>query len=129
MAVIKQCMEHTYNSLFPKKLNNKKSVFAINILHIIGILLLQIGIFLPPRYMKYYIIYIVILLITYIILNNRCFMTELSNYISGYNYNMLCFNLNDTKKLLLAYLLAGILFDSYPEYSLYTLLSKLVSSK
>ena len=82
-----KCYLHSINSLFPKNINNKKYVYQVNILHIVGVLLIQLGPLLPPKYMPYYIIYISILLSTYALLNNQCFMTVLSNYISKTNYN------------------------------------------
>ena len=129
MSKINKCIGHTFNSLFLKNVKNKEKVFFINILHIIGILLLQLGLFLPPKYIKYYITYIVVLLTSYIILNNRCFMTELSNYYSGVNYNVLCVKMTDAKKILFLYLILAIIFDSYPEYSFFNIIKKYIFKK
>ena len=96
-----------------------------NIIHVIGVLIIQFGILLPPFLMKYYIIYLVLILVTYIILNNRCFMTEISNYIGGKNYNSLCIKLSDAKKILIVYLVIAILFEIYPKYSIYSILKNL----
>tara|TARA_B110000285_G_C14958630_1_gene530481 strand:- start:23 stop:205 length:183 start_codon:yes stop_codon:yes gene_type:complete len=52
-------------------------------------------------------------------------MTELSNYIGGKNYNTLCIKLKDAKKILILYLVIGIIFEICPHYSLYTILSNL----
>lgn len=77
--LVNKCGIHTYSSLFPEDIENKWLVYIINIIHIIGVLVIQLGIFLAPKYLKYYILYLLILFISYILLNNRCFMTVLSN--------------------------------------------------
>jgi len=92
----------------------------------LGVLAIQLGILLPPNMMKYYIIYLILLLVSYILLNNRCFMTEISNYIGGKNYNTLCIKLSDAKKILVVYLVLAIIFEIFPEYSFYSLFSNLV---
>ena len=71
--------------------------------------------------MKYYILYLVFLFMSYLLLNNRCFMTVLSNYIGGINYNSLCLKMVDAKYILYMYLVVGIIFHLKPEYSIYNL--------
>jgi hypothetical protein len=122
---LEKCSKHTFTSLFPNDVKNRNVVIVVNILHMLGVLAIQFGILLPPTMMKYYIIYLVCLLVSYILLNNRCFMTEISNYIGGKNYNTLCIKLSDAKKILVVYLIVGIVFEIFPEYSFYTLLSNL----
>ena len=126
---IQKCSSHTVHTLFPNDVKNRGLVIAINIMHILGVLVIQFGILLPPRFMKYYILYLIFLLITYILLNNKCFMTELSNYIGGKNYNTLCIKLKDAKKIVIVYLVIGIMFEVFPQYSLYTILSNLSNKK
>ena len=122
---IERCGKHTFTSLFPNDVKNRALVILVNIVHILGVLTIQFGILLPPNMMKYYIIYLVLLLVSYILLNNRCFMTELSNYIGGKNYNTLCIKLSDAKKIMVSYLVVAIFFVINPEYSFYTLLTEL----
>ena len=122
---IERCGKHTLISLFPNDVKNRSIVILVNVLHILGVLVIQFGIFLPPNAIKYYIIYLVFLLIFYILLNNRCFMTEISNYIGGKNYNTLCIKLTNAKKIMVVYLIFAIAFELFPEYSLYSLLSSL----
>jgi len=122
---IKKCTNDTLEALFPNDVKNRPIVIGINILHIIGVLVIQFGILLPPQYIKYYIIYIILLLVSYILLNNKCFMTEISNYIGGKNYNSLCIKLKDAKKILIVYLVIAIIFEVYPEYSFYSVLTNM----
>ncbi len=129
MDSLKKCSNQTLSSLFPTDVKNRPVVITINILHILGVLVIQLGILLPPQYIKYYIIYLVLILVSYIILNNRCFMTEISNYIGGRNYNSLCIKLKDAKKILILYLIIAIVFEVYPQYSFYTILSNIWKNK
>ena len=123
--LIQKCTRHTFDALFPNDVRNRPIVVTINILHIIGVLVIQLGILLPPKFIKYYIIYLILILVSYILLNNRCFMTEISNYIGGKNYNSLCIKLKDAKKILIVYLVLAIIFEIYPQYSFYTILENL----
>lgn len=122
---IEKCGRHTFTSLFPDDVKNRRLVIFINMIHMLGVLVIQFGILLPPIYMKYYIVYLILLLVSYILLNNRCFMTEISNYIGGKNYNTLCIKLSDAKKILMVYLVIGILFETFPQYSLYEIISNM----
>ena len=123
LTFLNQCSRHTFTSLFPNDVKNRGLVIFVNMLHMLGVLAIQFGILLPPSMMKYYIIYLVILLVSYILLNNRCFMTEISNYIGGKNYNTLCIKLSDAKKILVVYLIFAIIFEIVPELSFYSLLT------
>ena len=109
--VIQQCGLHTYSSLFPNDVNNKISIYFINIIHIIGVIIIQFGLLLPPFLLKYYIIYLVFLFISYILLNNRCFMTVLSNYVGSKNYNSLCIKMNEARYILAIYLVVAVFFQ------------------
>ena len=122
---ISKCSKHTFMSLFPRNVKNWKTVYFINIIHIIGVLYIHFGLLSKPEYLKYYICYLLFLMITYILMNNRCFMTILSNYFSEKNYNMLCIKLKDAKNILFVYLALAILFYIYPQYSAYTTIVKI----
>ena len=129
LNVINKCGLHTYSSLFPDDVENKSLVYFINILHIIGVLVIQLGILLPPRYLHYYIVYLVFLFITYVLLNDRCFMTVWSNYIGNVNYNSLCIKMNQAKVILFFYLILAVIFYLYPKYALYNILKNIISTK
>ena len=125
LNIIEKCGIHTYTTLFPSDVNNKFSVYFINIIHIIGVIIIQLGILLPTILLKYYIIYIVFLFISYILLNNRCFMTVLSNYLGSKNYNSLCIKMNEAKYILSIYLIVAVFFYLYPKYSIFVTLKKM----
>ncbi len=117
------CGDKAYTSLFPNNVKNRSLVIFINIVHVIGVVLIQLGLLLPPNMMKYYILYVVFIFISYILLNNRCFMTVLSNYIGKVNYNSLCLKMVDAKFILYIYLFIGIIFHFNPKYSFYSVIN------
>ena len=63
--------------------------------------------------------------ISYILLNNRCFMTVLSNYFGSKNYNSLCIKMNEARYILGIYLVVAVFFFNYPKYSIYVTLQKM----
>jgi len=126
--VVQQCGLHTYTSLFPEIIDNKLLVYLINIIHIIGVFIIQVGILFPPFLLKYYIIYLIFMFASYIMLNNRCFMTVLSNYFGNKNYNSLCIKMNEARYILAIYLIVGIFFFLYPNYSIFYMLQKIFNN-
>ena len=85
--IYKLHFKNTINVLFPSKARNKLLVFLISIFHIIGALVLQWGIFLKPNYLFYYFIYLLLIIFSYYIFKNHCFMTLISNKYSGIKKN------------------------------------------
>ena len=124
--ILSECGEKGNRALFPYDVENRLIVLIINIIHIIGVFLIQIGILLPHYLIKYYILYIVFLFLSYVLLNNKCFMTVLSNYIGNRNYDSLCIKMNEAKTILYIYLIVGIFFYFYPEYSIYNNFMKII---
>ena len=123
---IERCSKYSFNSLFPKDVKNKKTVYTINIIHIIGVLYIQLGILLPVWTLKYYVLYCAFLLITYILFKNHCFVSILSNYYSNVNYNLLCIKMDEAKTFLIIYLFLAATFIFYPKYAPYNILKGLL---
>ena len=122
---IERCSKYSFNSLFPKDVKNKKTVYTINIIHIIGVLYIQLGILFPVWTLKYYILYCTFLLITYILFKNHCFVSILSNYYSEVNYNLLCIKMDEAKTFLGIYLFMAVVFFMYPRYAPYNIIKGL----
>jgi hypothetical protein len=125
LNLVNNCGIHTYTSLFPNDVDNKYNVYFINILHILGVLIIQFGLFLPQHLLKFYILYIVFLFVTYLLLNDRCFMTVWANYVGNKNYNSLCIKMNEAKLILFIYLVVAVFFYTNPKYSLYKIITGL----
>ena len=122
---IERCSKYSFNTLFPKDVKNKKTVYTINIIHIIGVLYIQLGILFPVWTLKYYILYCTFLLITYILFKNHCFVSILSNYYSEVNYNLLCIKMDEAKTFLGIYLFMAVVFFMYPRYAPYNIIKGL----
>ena len=119
---MKNCGVHTFNSLFPTDIENKTLVYTINILHILGVVFIQFGVLLPPKFLIYYIAFIIALFVSYYIFNNRCFMTIVANKYSKKEVNSLCIKMSEAKIILLLYLIVGILGYLNPKYSPYKII-------
>lgn len=124
---IKKCTRYSLKTLFPKDIKNKKTVYLINIIHIIGVLYIQLGILFPVWTLKYYVLYCTFLLITYILFKNHCFVSILSNYYSEVNYNLLCIKMDEAKIFLVIYLFLAVIFINYPKYAPYNILKGLIN--
>tara|TARA_Y100000590_G_C15723345_1_gene1014282 strand:+ start:461 stop:844 length:384 start_codon:yes stop_codon:yes gene_type:complete len=122
MVSVKECSRFTWNNLFPKHTKNKAGVYLVNIIHIIGVLFIQFGLLLPYPVLKYYILFLIFVYMSYFLFQNKCFMTIISNYLAEKNVNMLCIKLKDAKVILLIYLVLAILFYLNPEYAPYNLI-------
>lgn len=122
MVSVKECTEITWNNLFPKNIKNKGWVYFVNIIHIIGVLFIQFGLLLPYPVIKYYILFLIFIYMSYFLFQNKCFMTIISNYLSKKNFNMLCMKLKDAKVILLLYLFVATIIYLNPKYAPYNLI-------
>jgi len=122
-----KCGIHSYTNLFPVDIDNKGIVYTINTIHILGVIIIQFGLLLPPALLKYYVLYIFFLYISYILLKNKCFMTLLSNHYSGKDYDALCVRMRDAKTVMLFLLLLALFFVSFPKFAPYNLIKKYIN--
>ena len=111
-----------HNILFPKDIDNKFLVYFFNCFHIFGTLMIQFGIFFPPKYMPLYLIYILMILAGYKLLENNCFMTVLSNYYSGKDDNPLYVRMETVRNLVIRNIIIAVYNYVNPELSLYSLI-------
>ena len=81
MVSVKECSRFTWNNLFPKNIQNKAGVYFVNIIHILGVLFIQFGLLLPYPVLKYYMLFLIFVYMTYFLFQNKCFMTIISNYV------------------------------------------------
>lgn len=121
---MRNCGAHTFNSLFPEDIDNKAFVYTLNIIHIIGVVFIQFGILLPPKYLLIYIGFLIMLFISYYIFDNKCFMTLASNKLSNKKFNSLCITMSEAKVILFLYLIVAITGYLNNDYSLYNIIYK-----
>lgn len=107
------------NILFCNIKKNHIKVYILSILHIIGAVFIGTGIFINPRYMIIYLIYLILIFISYKIFNGYCFMTLLSNKLSGGKASILHIRRNTAYYLLLINIIITIIAIYNNKYSFY----------
>jgi hypothetical protein len=117
-------------TLFPKMSNKplkaKIFVYICAIIHIIGTIFIIIGIYFPPKYLKLYILYIILILISYYIFDGYCFLTILPNKYSGIKEIPLTITM-DTARIIIVILLCIAVGELvFPKYCLYNILFNLL---
>jgi hypothetical protein len=95
------------NELFPENVDNKPIYYLINFFHIIGVGALQLGVFLPFKYLIYHAGYIIIIMLSYLFFNKQCYMTLLANWVGnrGKESHMLHIRWKTARKVLSAVLI------------------------
>ena len=87
-VMIKKQLSNLKDYHFPDKTHkNIFFIFFINIFHSLSIIYSIIGLFLNPKYLIFYSIYITFLLFLLLIHDNNCFLTILKEKISDYDKN------------------------------------------
>jgi hypothetical protein len=120
--IYKLHFKNTMNVLFPNKSRNKLIVYLISILHIIGALVLQWGIFLKPNYLFYYFIYLLLILFSYYIFENHCFITLISNKYSGIKKTPLYIKKKTAKNIIIINSIIALIGFLIPKMSLYNII-------
>ena len=114
--------KNTINVLFPSKIRNKLLVYLISTLHIIGAFVLQWGIFLKPKYLFHYLIYLLLILFSYYIFKNHCFMTLISNKYSGIKNTPLYIKKQTAKNIIIINSIIALVGLLMPKISLYNII-------
>lgn len=126
MSSVSRCLSYTFKNMYPNadKINNPFLVYLVNTIHLLGVWIIQFGIFFPYRYLKYYVFYLMIIFMSYFLFENQCFMSKLSNFYSGKEIDLLCIKFNDAKFILLVYIFFGVIFVMEPSIIPYNLITK-----
>lgn len=114
-------INHILGSLFPLVEKNKITVYVISIMHVIGTIVIQWGIFLKPNYLKLYILYLILIIISYYVFNNYCFMTLLSTKFTKIYKPALHIRKKTAKKILIINLSIALFSVIFPKYSIHNI--------
>jgi len=114
--------KHLLDSLFPNLEKNKFIVYVISVMHIIGTTMIQWGIFLKPNYLKLYILYLALILLSYYLFNNYCFMTLLSSEYTNTYRPALYIKKKTARKILIINLTIAFFGIIFPKYSLHNII-------
>ena len=118
-----QHFKNTFNILFPKKCNNKYFIYLLSIIHIIGASFIQWGVFLKNKYLPFYLFYIILIIYSYYIFNNKCFVTLISNKYSGLKESSFYLKNTTARNILLFNAFITAIAIIYPEVSLYNIMN------
>ena len=129
MESARRCLSYTFENMYPnpKNIKNPFLVYLLNTIHLIGVWVIQFGIFFPHKYLKYYVFYLMIIFMSYFIFENQCFMSKISNFYSGKDIDLLCIKFNEAKFILLIYIFLGVIFVMEPSIAPYNLIMRLLN--
>ena len=99
------------NRLYPKT-KYRIIVLLIESIHLAGIIFMVLGLFFDQKYRIYHLIFVVLQLLMFYILNNKCYLTEISNRISGKKGSVLKFRNKTIRKIMCIIIIISI-FNLY----------------
>lgn len=116
------------NVLYPKNIPNKYAVYLLSTYHIYGALFIMNGVFLPPSLLPFYLFYLGLIILSYFLFDNYCFITLLSNKLSGKKESALKIRMQTAQNLLIIFIYLAIVFILFPQYSFFEQLRRYVHS-
>ena len=117
--VVSLYCRYIYKILFPKLNKHKFIVYTLSIIHIIGVICINLTIFIHPKWFPLALTYLLIILFSYNIFKGNCFLTLLSNKYSKNNKTALHIRLTTAIKLLIFYIIILIIGIINPKYTIY----------
>lgn len=105
-------------SFFPTYCQHKFIIYSMSLLHTIGGIYGIVGLFLDPKFLLYYCIYISIILVMLISHNHNCYLTIVKSYFTGSQLHPLHIKPDTTYKFLLFLIILGLIGYFYPDCSL-----------
>ena len=110
---------YTKDTLYPKIKKNKYIVYLLSTLHLLGVLQIMFGVFLPRPLLIYNLLYLILILISYFVFDGHCFITLLTNKLSGITRTPLYIKFSTAKITLIMNIIISIIGIINPKYSLY----------
>ena len=106
-------LSYILDTLYPTNIDNKYIVYISSFLHMIGTMFISLGIFFPKDYQPFYLIYLILIALSYLFFEGRCFATLFANKYSGKKNSPLHIRMVTAKTLLGIHILWVIigLFD------------------
>jgi len=119
-----------YNNIFPKNGKNKFILLLIRLIHILGIIFILLGCFLPNKILKYHIIFCIKTLVLWEFLNDKCYLSLLLQKVSELNLypNFIPEDISFCKNWILGVMFISIFSVIIPDFSLFKIISKIIYS-
>lgn len=105
-------------SFFPSYGKYRFIIYLMSIIHTIGGIYGILGLFLNPKYLLYYCIYLTIILVMLISHNHNCYLTIVKSYFTGSKLHPLHIKPDTTYKILIFLIILGFIGYSFPECSM-----------
>lgn len=113
------------NEIFPN-CNNKNIITFFRLIHIIGILFISIGCFLPKKFLKYHILFCIHTMICWDIFDNKCYMSMIIQKIKNKNNydEFIPANMMTCRYVTLLSMIISIYGIIIPNFSLFSIILK-----
>lgn len=116
-------IKYIFDTLFPPNLKqNKFLVYFIALFHLIGTVMISMGIFFPPFYQPLFLVYLLLIASSYPLFKGHCFMTLLANKYSGIRETPLHIRMKTARTWLSISIFFAFIGTFFPDYSLYRLI-------
>jgi hypothetical protein len=114
--------------------NSIKNIFAtfdfntlfITIFHLIGIIAVYYGVFLPPKYIWVHTTYVGILLGSYILFKNNCFMTVVSKFQTVPEKPFIYFKIETAISAMIAVFFISFFSNFFPSISPFNIIKTII---
>jgi hypothetical protein len=113
----------TLQNTFPD--NDFTTVF-IAVFHIIGVIALYFGVLLPPKYIWTHTIFLGLVLTSYIVFDNNCFMTLFANMNTNQYMTSLYFKIHTAIIVMTTVFIISLLSNFYPKYAPFNIIKSII---
>jgi hypothetical protein len=118
---LKKSFSNFFRSHFPEMKKGSIITYFISIIHIMSFIYAIVGIFMNPKYLLLYSVYMTLLLTSLLYHKNNCFLTLLKKYFSGTNLYPLHLKEITTISILYILIIYSLISYIYPIISPYNL--------
>ena len=121
-------MSRMYNEIFPN-CRNKSIITLIRFIHVIGIIFISIGCFLPKKFLTYHILFCIQTLICWDIFDDKCYMSMIIQKIKNKDKydEFIPANMMTCKYVTLIAMSISIFGLAFPNFSLFVMISKAIN--
>jgi hypothetical protein len=113
----------TLENTFPAK--DFTTVF-IAVFHIIGVIALYFGVLLPPKYLWAHTIFLGLILGSYFVFENNCFMTLFANMNTTQSMTPLYFRIKTAFIVMTTIFIISLLSNFFPKYAPFNIIKSII---
>jgi len=113
----------TLENTFPDK--DFTTIF-IAILHILGVIALYFGVLLPPKYIWTHTIFLGLVLSSYLVFDNNCFMTLFANMNTSQTMTPMYFKIHTAIIIMTTIFFISLLSNFFPKYAPFNIIKNII---